>query len=66
MIERQRKIRPIFRAIPKWLGAYRGHGLTANSPEFHYYSAREDLSQPVTLYITENNVQQPIKMYYNV
>ena len=65
MIERQRKIRPVFKEIPRWMNAYQGHRLNANCPEFHYYSARDETSQPVTLYITSKDSQQPIKMFYN-
>ena len=67
-IERQRKIRPVFKDIPRWMNTYRGNNLNANCPEFHYYSARDEKSQPVTLLITSKDTQQPqpIKMFFNI
>jgi hypothetical protein len=50
------------------LGTYQRHGLTTNSPEFHYYSSRDSLSQPVTLFVShpDREISQPMTMYYNI
>lgn len=50
------------------MGAYYSHGLTTNSPEFHYYSARDQQSQPVTLFVSTREYPDThaITMYYNI
>lgn len=55
-----------FTRIPDWLKVYHPGKITVNNPEFHYYMARTEKDQPVTLYVVDDQNVRPIKMYYNV